>query len=412
MIAQEYKTCESCGKPIEGANKRQKYCSNGCRQNQFRSRHGVAVPAFLQVKAPKRIVEKKNQIIKRVANPQYQQVADQIRAIEGRISTFEAQRREITNEQARLLNRNDELLNGLSTAAISASTLVGITILGMLLSANIKDKEEKKRIMLIAALVALGAAVFSALATHSNIKEGRYKKKVKRLEQLKLQADELEIKTLEAGAELSAYGSQLETLPKQIEQQEVVKYYEQELGTSEKLVTLSQLAAKTFDTLPMGQMYVEWIGEPERNFAMALHGEPGQGKSTFAIDLAKDLGVHQQRVLFIAAEEGLGKSQQKKWNGYTSQYITLADYRNLSRVKDELKRSSYDVVFLDSVQEMKISPQQLKDLRNAYSNTAFIYILQSTKGGNFKGSNEYAHDADVKIKIANYKPIIEKTRYK
>jgi len=411
MVATKERVCDMCGKPLKGNNPRQTSCSNSCRQEKFRASHGLATPAFLQPKPKQVVIEKTSQVIKKVPNPYYEQLTKEIKDSKAYIAIHEMGRQKIAKEQARILDQDDDLRETLTLSAVSLSALIGVALIGLLVSTAFKDKDEKKKILGIAAIVALGAAIFSVLASQTSVKNSGQKRKMKQLEQLKLDADAVEEKALMAIAQLAALESQLMKLPKLIDQSEAVTHYEQAFDNSERLTTLTELANKKFDSLPMGAEYIELFGESERNCSMALHGLPGNGKSTFAINLAKDLAEHEQRVLFIAAEEGFSKSLQNKWKGYNSNNVTISNCRNISGLKDALKRNTFDVLFLDSVQEIKISAEQLKKLRQSYPEMAFVYVLQSTKTGQFKGSNEYAHDADVLIKIQDRKAIIEKSRY-
>ena len=40
-----------------------------------------------------------------------------------------------------------------------------------------------------------------------------------------------------------------------------------------------------------------------------------------------------------------------------------------------------------------------------------MYVFQATKDGNFKGSNEFAHDVDVVIEVDNGIAFTEKSRF-
>ena len=61
---------------------------------------------------------------------------------------------------------------------------------------------------------------------------------------------------------------------------------------------------------------------------------------------------------------------------------------------------------------MNITPEDLRKLRGLHPCKGFICILQSTKSGDFKGSNEYEHDAYISIKIDNRRTEYMETRYK
>ena len=58
-----------------------------------------------------------------------------------------------------------------------------------------------------------------------------------------------------------------------------------------------------------------------------------------------------------------------------------------------------------------VSPDSFEDLRSKFNDVCFAIIMQSTKDGTFKGSNEYAHNSDINIKIHEGKAITIKNRF-
>ena len=91
--------------------------------------------------------------------------------------------------------------------------------------------------------------------------------------------------------------------------------------------------------------------------------------------------------------------------------IFLGGAKDANNLHLLLSNQPYKFVVVDSVNHINISPEDLRKLRGLHPFKGFICILQSTKSGDFKGSNEYEHDADVSIKIDNRKAECMKTRY-
>lgn len=411
MITQISKSCPSCGKAFDTLDKRKVYCSNGCKQDAFRTRHGVSIPSFLQPKGQIKTVKKTRVINKKVVNPQYEDLSKQIRQLEGQLAGYTIERQSIADNEAQILSQNEELLTGLTTGALAAGILIGVAALGTGLSKMVKDKNSRERIVMIALLVALAAAGLAAAMSHSGIKDKRQQRKLKKLQNLKHDAEQVDIKALSATSELAALRAQQMGLPEHITRSQEIDYQEEQLDVSERLATLDELQNQRFETISLSPVFTNLFGEPAKGFAMAIHGGPGQGKSTFTVNLAKDLANNSNRVLFVAAEEGFSKTLQRKFAGYKSDKLILGNCKNISSVKDSLKRSDFNVIILDSIQQLNIKPQQLTALRTEYPKTSFIYILQATKNGSFKGDNRYAHDADIIIKLESYNPIKEKSRY-
>jgi predicted ATP-dependent serine protease len=55
--------------------------------------------------------------------------------------------------------------------------------------------------------------------------------------------------------------------------------------------------------------------------------------------------------------------------------------------------------------------QELESLRKDFPEVLFAIIMQSTKDGKFKGSNEYAHNSDINIKVEQGKASTIKNRF-
>ena len=69
------------------------------------------------------------------------------------------------------------------------------------------------------------------------------------------------------------------------------------------------------------------------------------------------------------------------------------------KLPDDL--SPYQFVFIDSVSKARLSSQDLTKLRMDNPKTAFVFIFHTTKVGNFRGQQDFAHDVDVIINVEN-----------
>ena len=55
--------------------------------------------------------------------------------------------------------------------------------------------------------------------------------------------------------------------------------------------------------------------------------------------------------------------------------------------------------FLDSVNKLGLTAKDLEKLKMQNKGKSFVFIFQATKGGQFKGNNEFQHDVDVVFEI-------------
>lgn len=149
--------------------------------------------------------------------------------------------------------------------------------------------------------------------------------------------------------------------------------------------------------------YKDFVGNPTKNFSMIVYGLPKSGKSNFAFQFASFLARHFGKVLFVASEEGISRTLQDKIRFNLADYkeIHISPSKEYATIKRQVKENDYKFVFIDSLNVTDISVIELEELRKENKDKAFISILQTTKKGDFKGSQEFAHNADVIVSIDN-----------
>lgn len=149
-----------------------------------------------------------------------------------------------------------------------------------------------------------------------------------------------------------------------------------------------------FNTLGFTGKWLNFIGDPAPGFTAMVFGMPKMGKSYLCVDFAGYLARHHGKVLYVAKEEKLDATLQKKLKDKEVAHENLF-------VSDALPPdlSNYDFIFLDSVNKIGLTPKDLEKLKADNKGKSFIYVFQATKGGKFKGNNEFQHDVDVVIEI-------------
>jgi len=164
-----------------------------------------------------------------------------------------------------------------------------------------------------------------------------------------------------------------------------------------KIISSSDLAGVTFKLMGFTGKWRELIGDPSDRFTTMIYGGPGSGKSTLALEFAHYLAKdHGKRVLFVAHEEKVGQTIQEKLTRLK------AFHKNLFIV-DKLpgNMEGYDFLFIDSVNSHALSPLDIENLIGKYPKLSIAYVCQTTKDGNFRGSKEWEHMADVVIHADN-----------
>lgn len=161
-----------------------------------------------------------------------------------------------------------------------------------------------------------------------------------------------------------------------------------------------------FETIGMKGKWFDLIGDPSSNFTAMVFGKPKMGKSYLCIDFAGYLARNHGKVLYVAKEEGLDMTLQKKLNdkdvAHPNLYVASVLPENLS---------SYDFIFLDSVNRLGLSPEDLNQLKASNPSKSFIFIFQTTKMGAFRGANSFQHDVDVVIEVPERGKAIQMGRF-
>ncbi len=171
------------------------------------------------------------------------------------------------------------------------------------------------------------------------------------------------------------------------------------------IVSSEDVVKATFDSAGFTGRWASFFGNPSSNFKIMVYGAAGGGKSTFCILLAKYLTEHLGwRVLYIASEERFGytlKEKLKRLNA-CNENLHIAESVPDGALKD------YDCVFFDSVNDLQIEPSKLNEYTDGI---ASVSIFQCTKDGQYKGGQEFSHDADVVVRVDDMVAVTEKNRF-
>lgn len=161
-----------------------------------------------------------------------------------------------------------------------------------------------------------------------------------------------------------------------------------------------------FNTIGFKDRWLAFIGDPAPGFTAMVFGMPKMGKSYLCVDFAGYLAQNHGNVLYVAKEEKLDKTLQDKLKekDVAHENLTVAD-----GIPADL--SPYDFIFLDSVNKLGLTPKDLEKLKSQNKGKSFIYVFQATKGGKFKGNNEFQHDVDVVIEVPEIGKAVQYGRF-
>ncbi len=173
-----------------------------------------------------------------------------------------------------------------------------------------------------------------------------------------------------------------------------------------KILSSMDFKEMQFQTLGFKGKWLDLIGDPSKGFSVMVFGRPKMGKSILCIDFAGYLARNHGTVLYVAKEEGLDFTLQEKLKAkdvaHPNLFVTESIPENLD---------AYDFVFLDSVNKLDLSTDDLEVLKKNYPNITFIQIFQTTKMGAHKGKNDAPHNVDVVIEVPERGKAIQYGRF-
>lgn len=171
-------------------------------------------------------------------------------------------------------------------------------------------------------------------------------------------------------------------------------------STSTGIMSSRDLRDYRYDQYDFEGKWYDLVGKPGKKFHMMVYGRPKQGKSYFCFDLAQYLS-NFGKVLYIAAEEGFSATLQKKLEdmGGDNDNLDFANFRDYETIKNALPGHDYRFVVIDSVNYIRIEPEEIEELKANNPRMALITVQQATKDGKFRGSQQYAHNCDIIIEV-------------
>lgn len=175
-----------------------------------------------------------------------------------------------------------------------------------------------------------------------------------------------------------------------------------------KAISVKQLFNTNIQSLAFTGDWLNAIGQPEPSGSWLIWGQPGNGKTRFALQLAKYLAQLGKRVGYDSLEEGVSLSLRLAIadTGLMDVHrrFILLDKEGVQELSARLTRKkSPDVVIIDSVQYTGMSYSDYKELKDRHRNKLFILISHadgSQPAGRVARSIRY--DASVKIWVDGY----------
>lgn len=181
-----------------------------------------------------------------------------------------------------------------------------------------------------------------------------------------------------------------------------------------KALAMSQFLNRKFKTLPFEGEWADLIGEPEVAGNWFIWANSGNGKTTFAAQLAKYLSTFG-RVAYNSIEEGISGTLQTAFINAGIQEtdnILLLDKESIDDLKIRLrKRKSARFNFVDSVQFTGLNKNSYLEFVEEFPHKVFIWLSHADGKKPSGRTADFIHyHSNVKLWVEGYK-VFPKSRY-
>ena len=178
----------------------------------------------------------------------------------------------------------------------------------------------------------------------------------------------------------------------------------------ERAYSPSEILKKKIPSIPFEGVWRDAFGEPGRTGVWLIWGESANGKSSFAMQLAKELTKYG-KVAYNSLEESLSLFFQNnmrrcRMEEARGRFLVL-DRESAEALSERLKRQrSPDFVIIDSLQYTGLNYREYKRLKEAHPDKLFVFVSHAD-GDKPKGSTAVSvqYDADMKILVQGYRAI-------
>jgi hypothetical protein len=174
------------------------------------------------------------------------------------------------------------------------------------------------------------------------------------------------------------------------------------------VLTAEEMANRQVDLLSFTSVWQKLFGNPGRNFTLMVHGEPYNGKTIILLLLAKYLAETQGNVIYISSEEFGSDAMSEKVKKFVEPQPSRLHFAENLR---DPRLSDYQFIIIDSVNELKLKIDEVRSLRKEYPKAAFIFVLQHTKAGDFRGGKDWEHVAEIVAEVKQGAVEVTKNRY-
>lgn len=176
----------------------------------------------------------------------------------------------------------------------------------------------------------------------------------------------------------------------------------------DRALSVDNLLKSNFKDIQFNDEWADLLGEPELAGSWIIWGGSGCGKTSFALQLAKQL-CEFGKVLYNSLEEGKSKSFKmavmRENMQEVARKIVFLDKEPIADLKNRLrKHKSPDIVMIDSVQYTEMKLPDYIALKREFPKKLFVWIShEKNREPDGRLAEKIRYDADVKIHVEGYR---------
>ena len=177
-----------------------------------------------------------------------------------------------------------------------------------------------------------------------------------------------------------------------------------------RALSVTEAVSMKKETLKLTGAWADAFGEPERIGVWFIWGNSGNGKSSYVMQLCKELAKFG-RVAYDSLEEGASLTMQNTLRRFNMAEVNrrfqLLDCEPMSELGERMdKHKSPDFYVIDSFQYSGLTYASYKSLKERHPNKLLIFISHA-EGENPEGraAKKVAYDADMKIRVEGFRAV-------
>jgi len=175
-----------------------------------------------------------------------------------------------------------------------------------------------------------------------------------------------------------------------------------------RALSVTEVLGMRKETLGLTGAWAEAFGKPERVGVWFIWGKSGNGKSSFVMQLCKEL-TKFGRVAYDSLEEGAGLTMQNALRRYgmadVNRRFQVLDCEPVSDLGERMdRRKSPDFYVIDSFQYTQMSYKEYQAFKEAHRDKLLIFVSHAD-GHNPDGrsAKKVMYDAALKIYVEGFR---------